>query len=70
MVKALRDLALAEEYLGDVQSATIHRYYAANISEGMNKWLWNKDHYITQVSEVLVAIFKVFLLGQSQQDHA
>lgn len=49
-VQLLRDVADAEQFLGDTTDAAAHQTMAGNIVAGMNTHLWAHDHYITQLN--------------------
>lgn len=50
VVRLLRDVADAEQFLGDTSNAASHKTMAGNIVAGMNAHLWAGDHYITQLN--------------------
>jgi hypothetical protein len=50
MVQLLRDVADAEQFLGDTSNAASHKTMAGNIVAGINAHLWAGDHYITQLN--------------------
>jgi len=49
-VHVLQDISEAEALLGDLEKGTYYSRLAANISSGINKFLWAGDHYITQLN--------------------
>jgi hypothetical protein len=50
MVDLLREMADAENLVGDADTAAHHRSLADDITEGMNQRLWADDHYVTQLN--------------------
>jgi hypothetical protein len=50
MVNILREVAQAQIYLGSTDKAQKNVELAEKIAEGINKYLWNEDHYITQMN--------------------
>lgn len=49
-VGLLRDVAEAEQFLGQIELAWQRQALADEISEGMNEHLWMGDHYATQMN--------------------
>jgi hypothetical protein len=50
MVQVLREVANAEEVVGNSSAAAHDRFLAAQIIHGMNTHLWAGNHYITQLN--------------------
>jgi len=50
MVEILREVATAEQFLGEDVLAARRRRLADEIVQGMNEHLWAGDHYITQLN--------------------
>jgi len=53
MVKVLREMSEAEEFLGDYDHSIMHQQMAKSITEAINRYLWDKrenDHYVTQMN--------------------
>jgi hypothetical protein len=47
----LTEMAEAEEFLVNTELMNKYRQMSSNITQGMNRWLWLDDHYITQIND-------------------
>jgi hypothetical protein len=51
MTYLLNEMADAQDLLKNKDLAIKYRDMSKNITQGMNKWLWSNDHYITQIND-------------------
>jgi hypothetical protein len=51
MTFLLNEMADAQDFLQNKEQANKYRDLSSNIKQGLNKWLWSTDHYMTQIND-------------------